>query len=96
MILADGSSWYGHLAGERTWGVERAWGRLVTSTGVYHGEHVMGVPNGCGVWDRNGEEELGWYENGVRSNLDRERSELCRNSKYVPYISPSDFPQPEE
>jgi hypothetical protein len=91
MILADGSAWYGELRGSRTWGV------LMTSTGgFYRGQLTRGVPDGCGFWDRNGEEEFGWYENGVRSNLDRERSELCRNSKYVPYLSPSDFPQPEE
>ena len=71
----DGSVFYGAGAGKGA-----IWGRLETSAGVYKGQVDNLKPEGCGVWDRGGHKEAGFYAKGVKQ--EGKVPESCRGARY--------------
>ncbi|HEY3947914.1 serine/threonine-protein kinase [Phenylobacterium sp.] len=91
-ILSDGSVFYGLTASPDPAGgagaidataanVTKAWGRLEGGEGIYTGQLTGGKPDGCGIWDRHGQREVGYYDAGVKrqGGLPDE----CRSARYA-------------
>lgn len=106
MNLANGIVWHGaqgdklqnpHMApaaeASGTGPAFRAWGRLETSEGVYYGQITKGQPDGCGVWDRKGKVEVGFYIDGMYNKLSSHDIENCRKARYTLVVDLDDFPQ---
>jgi hypothetical protein len=58
----QGTTLYGSANGSS----ERVWGRIENGAGDYSGQMVNAKPDGCGIWKRNGQREVGFYVAGVK------------------------------
>lgn len=96
LTLPDGTIWYGVMSNADLFDETgapglRTWGRLESPVGVYMGQLVDGKPDGCGVWNRDGRKEYGYFTAGVWQGSGSGGDHDCGEARYSTQLSPSEF-----